>query len=372
MRIGIIGAGQLGRMLALSGYPLGLRFTFLDPSDDACGAQVGEHIVGAYDDPKKLQQLAKEVDVISFEFENVPVKTLEAIAKRKQIFPPISALATSQDRLLEKTLFKKLGIATPAFKAVESLSDLQAAVDSLGVPGILKTRRLGYDGRGQYRLRTSKDVTAAWQSLGGVPLIYEAFVPFTREVSMIGVRSSNGETAFYPLTDNTHQQGVLHLSIAPFKNTALQKQAELYLTKLFKQFNYVGVLTVEFFVLRGQLIANEMAPRVHNSGHWTIEGAETNQFENHVRAICGLPLGSTAVRGHAAMLNFVGHIPTANTALKQAGVHFHDYGKQPRAGRKLGHATVVADSVKARDTAVSAMLKLLPKEFAKANKALKK
>jgi 5-(carboxyamino)imidazole ribonucleotide synthase len=359
MRIGIIGAGQLGRMLALAGYPLGLSFTFLDPSVDACATQVGEHIVGAYDDPKKLQQLAKEVDVLTYEFENVPVNTLEAIVKRKQIFPPISALATSQDRLLEKTLFRKLGIATPEFKAVDSLADLHEAVEMLGVPGILKTRRLGYDGRGQYRLRTRKDVAAAWQALGGVPLIYEAFVPFTSEVSMIGARNTKGETAFYPLTENTHKHGVLHLSLAPYKNTTLQKQAEKYLTQLFKQFNYVGVLTVEFFVLRGQLIANEMAPRVHNSGHWTIEGAETSQFENHLRAICGLPLGSTKARGQIAMLNFVGHIPTAQNALKQEGLNFHDYGKEVRTGRKLGHATVIKATSKARDAAVKAMLKLL-------------
>ncbi len=366
MRIGIIGAGQLGRMLALAGYPLGLRFTFLDPSADACGTQVGDSIVGAYDDPQQLQALANCVDVISFEFENVPVDTLTNIAKRKPLFPPVNALATSQDRLLEKNLFRTLGIATPEFKAVDSLTDLHAAVSSLGLPGILKTRRLGYDGRGQYRLRTVKDIEAAWQALGGVPLIYEAFVPFTREVSMIGVRSSKGETAFYPLTENTHQNGVLHLSSAPFKNTTLQTQAERYLKKLFKQFNYVGVLTVEFFVLGGQLIANEMAPRVHNSGHWTIEGSETSQFENHLRAICGLPLGSTALRGHVAMLNFVGHIPTSNAALQQNGVHFHDYGKQARAGRKLGHATVVAGTPKARDLAVKKMLKLLPKTKSKA------
>ena len=366
MRIGIIGAGQLGRMLALAGYPLGMRFSFLDPSTDACGTHVGEHIVGAYDDPTKLQALAGKVDVISFEFENVPVETLQAIAKRKPLFPPVNALATSQDRLLEKNLFQTLGIATPGFQAVDSLADLEQAVTSLGLPGILKTRRLGYDGRGQYRLRTLSDLATAWQTLGGVPLIYEAFVPFTREVSMIGVRSSTGETAFYPLTENTHHNGVLHLSLAPYKHTALQHQAEQYLKKLFKQFNYVGVLTVEFFVLRGQLIANEMAPRVHNSGHWTIEGAETSQFENHLRAICGLPLGSTAVRGHAAMLNFVGYIPDAKDALRQQGVHFHDYGKQTREGRKLGHATVVCPTVKVRDTSVKKLLTLMPKKKATA------
>ena len=361
MRIGIIGAGQLGRMLALAGYPLGLRFTFLDPNPDACGAQVGECIVGAYDDPAKLRELADNVDVLSFEFENVPVETLTAITRRRPMYPPVAALAASQDRLTEKTLFRKLGIPTPDFHAVDSLEDLQAAVAELGAPGILKTRRLGYDGRGQYRIRTVRDVIPAWQQLGGVPLIYEAFVPFTREVSIIGARSSKGQTAIYPLTENTHQNGVLHLSKAPYKNAKLQTQAEKYLKKLFRHFDYAGVLTIEFFVLRGQLIANEMAPRVHNSGHWTIEGAETSQFENHVRAICGLPLGSTAVRGHAAMLNFVGQIPEQAAALKQTGLHLHHYGKEARPGRKLGHATIVADTIQTRDRSVKKMLSLLPK-----------
>ncbi|MGD9841615.1 MAG: 5-(carboxyamino)imidazole ribonucleotide synthase [Steroidobacteraceae bacterium] len=366
MRIGIIGAGQLGRMLALAGYPLGLSCTFLDPNADACGAQVGECIVGAYDDPVKLHELAKATDVLSFEFENVPVTTLAAVTKRKPLYPPLAALAASQDRLTEKTLFRQLDIATPEFRAVDSLADLQQAVADIGLPGIVKTRRLGYDGRGQYRLRTAKDVLAAWQELGSVPLIYEAFVPFTREVSIIGVRSSKGEIAIYPLTENIHQQGVLHLSTAPYKNTKLQSQAEKHLKKLLKHFNYVGVLTIEFFVLRGQLVANEMAPRVHNSGHWTIEGAETSQFENHLRAICGLPLGSTAARGQVAMLNFVGHIPERATVLQQPGIHFHHYGKQTRPGRKLGHATLVARTRTARDLALKKLLILLPKNKTKA------
>jgi 5-(carboxyamino)imidazole ribonucleotide synthase len=361
MRIGIIGAGQLGRMLALAGYPLGLRFTFLDPNPDACGAQVGDCIVGAYDDPIKLHELAAAVDVLSFEFENVPVATLATAAQLKPLHPPLAALAASQDRLTEKNLFRQLGIATPAFRAVDSLAELQQAVAAMGLPGILKTRRLGYDGRGQYRLRKPADVAIAWNELGGVPLIYEAFVPFSREVSVIGARSTKGEIAIYPLTENVHQQGVLHVSTAPYKNAKLQTQADKYLKKLLKHFDYVGVLTIEFFVLRGQLIANEMAPRVHNSGHWTIEGAETSQFENHLRAICGMPLGSTAPRGQVAMLNFIGHIPGRATALKQAGVHFHDYGKPPRPARKLGHATIIARTAIARARALKKLLTLLPK-----------
>lgn len=358
MRIGVIGAGQLGRMLALAGYPLGLRFTFLDPNPDACATHVGEHIQGAYDDPAKLKQLADAVDVVTFEFENVPTATLDTIARLKPFHPPVVALGASQDRLTEKTLFNKLGITTPAFRAVDSLADLQRAVDEVGLPGILKTRRMGYDGRGQFRIKKPADVTAAWSTLQGSPLIYEAFVPFTREVSIIGARSSTGEIAIYPLSENTHRDGILHTTRTPYRNTALQKQAEKYLKKLLKHFNYVGVLTIEFFVLRGNLVANEMAPRVHNSGHASIEGAHTSQFENHLRAICGLPLGSTAPRGHSAMLNFVGSIPEPSTVLKQAGVHFHHYGKESRPARKLGHATVVADTTAQRDLALKKLLKL--------------
>lgn len=357
-RIGIIGGGQLGRMLALAGYPLGLRFTFLDPSPDACATQVGECIQGAYDDPTKLKQLAESVDVITFEFENVPVDAVEAIAKTKPFYPPVTALGASQDRLTEKTLFRKLGIPTPEFRAIDGLADLQQAVAEIGLPGILKTRRLGYDGRGQYRLRKPADVAKAWDALSGSALIYEAFVPFTREVSVIGARSTKGEIAIYPLAENEHRDGILHVSRTPYRHTGLQQQAERYLKKLLKHFDYVGILTVEFFVLRGKLVANEMAPRVHNSGHVSIEGAETSQFENHLRAICGLPLGSTAPRGHGAMLNFVGTIPTPEAALTHHGVHFHYYGKDARPARKLGHATVVGKTVAARELTLKKLLKL--------------
>lgn len=358
MNIGIIGAGQLGRMLALAGYPLGLRFIFLEPSDDACGARVGQHLRGAYDDPQKLRALATAVDVITFDVENVPVDAVEPIAKLKPFYPQVAVLGASQDRLTEKTLFRALRIPTPEFCAVDSLADLQQAVATVGLPGIVKTRRLGYDGRGQYRLHQPQDIAAAWQALGDVPLIYEAFVPFSREVSVIGARSTHGEIAIYPLAQNTHEHGILHHTIAPYRNAALQLQAETYLQRVLKHFNYVGVLTIEFFVLRGQLIANEMAPRVHNSGHWTIEGARTSQFENHLRAICGLPLGSTAAVGHAAMVNFIGAMPARNVALKLSGLHLHDYDKQPRPARKLGHATMVLPSASQRDAALIKMLKL--------------
>jgi 5-(carboxyamino)imidazole ribonucleotide synthase len=358
MNIGIIGAGQLGRMLALAGYPLGLRFVFLDQSEDAPGAQVGRIVRGAFDDPAGLAELASAVDIVTFDVENVPVDAIREIARQKPFLPPPNALGASQDRLDEKTLFRSLRIPTPPFAAVDSLSDLQKSVQSIGLPGVLKTRRLGYDGRGQYFLREPADIERAWNQLGSVPLIYEGFVDFSREVSIIGVRSTKGEIACYPLSANTHSSGILRYSTAPYRNAPLQRQAETHLKRLMKHFDYAGVLTIEFFVKRGQLIANEMAPRVHNSGHWTIEGAATSQFENHIRAILGLPLGSTRPIGHSAMVNFIGTIPAAARVLAIPGVHYHSYGKEPRPNRKLGHCTIVSNSGPARDKALRQLLKV--------------
>jgi 5-(carboxyamino)imidazole ribonucleotide synthase len=362
VRIGIIGAGQLGRMLALAGYPLGLRFVFLDQSEDAPGAQVGRIIKGAFDDKAQLQKLANEVDLITFDVENVPVTAVEEIAAQKPFLPPVRALGASQDRLTEKTLFRQLRIPTPEFMAVDGLADLHHAVAGIGLPGVLKTRRLGYDGRGQYYLRKPQDIDDAWSTLGSAPLIYEAFVPFEREISIIGARSVNGATKFYPISANTHANGILRYSVAPFVNARLQKQAELHLKRMLKHLDYAGILTIEFFVKKGQLIANEMAPRVHNSGHWTIEGAVTSQFENHVRAILGLPLGDTRALGHSAMINFIGTIPQPHEILHIPGLHYHSYGKEPRPNRKLGHCTVNLPTRTARDSALRKVLKLA-KEF---------
>jgi 5-(carboxyamino)imidazole ribonucleotide synthase len=358
MKIGIIGAGQLGRMLALAGYPLGLRFVFLDQSEEAPGAHVGRIVKGAFDDPHGLAELAKAVDIVTFDVENVPVDAIRDIAATKPFLPPPDALGASQDRLDEKTLFRSLGIPTPQFAAVDSHDDLVRAVSTIGLPGVLKTRRLGYDGRGQFFLRTHTDIRKAWDALGSVPLIYEGFVDFSREVSIIGVRSTRGEIACYPLSANAHSDGILRYSTAPYRNAPLQKQAERHLKRLMKHFDYAGVLTIEFFVKRGELIANEMAPRVHNSGHWTIEGATTSQFENHIRGILGLPLGSTQPIGHSAMVNFIGTIPEAARILKIPDVHYHSYGKEPRPNRKLGHCTIVSSSAQGRDKALRQLLKL--------------
>ncbi|MBS0396696.1 MAG: 5-(carboxyamino)imidazole ribonucleotide synthase, partial [Proteobacteria bacterium] len=328
MRVAVIGAGQLGRMLALAGYPLGVSCEFYDRAADTPGGQVGPIVTGEFDDLERLEALARRADVVTFDWENVPVASLAPLARLAPVYPQPAALGVAQDRLLEKTLFRDLGIPTPPFAPVDLRSDLEAAVARIGLPGILKTRRFGYDGKGQARLRTRADLDAAWAALGGQPLIYEGFVRFSREVSLIGVRSTRGEVRFYPLTENVHEHGILATSRAPCARPLLQRAAERHVRALLERFRYVGVLAVEFFVERGRLVANEMAPRVHNSGHWTIEGAETSQFENHLRAILGLPLGATAARGHTGMVNFVGRLPERARALAVPGLHLHDYGKR--------------------------------------------
>jgi 5-(carboxyamino)imidazole ribonucleotide synthase len=343
MRIGIIGGGQLARMLALAGYPLGLRFLILDPAPDACAGQVAELIQGDYDDREKLAQLADRVDLVTFDFENVPAAAAHFLEETVLVYPPPLALEIAQDRLAEKTLFRELGIATPAFAAVDSLEALYSAVSQVGLPAVLKTRRLGYDGKGQRLLRDRADIESAWRALNSAALILEDLVPFLREVSILALRDRHGIMAFYPLVENHHQGGILRLSRAPYEHEALAQQARDYAGRILERLDYVGLLAIEFFVLDGQLLANEMAPRVHNSGHWTIEGAETSQFENHLRAILRLPLGSTAAREYSAMINFIGELPDLNAFLEAPGLHFHNYGKAPRPGRKVGHATLRAD-----------------------------
>jgi 5-(carboxyamino)imidazole ribonucleotide synthase len=345
-------------MLALAGYPLGLRFVFVDQSPDAPGAQVGEIITGAFDDARALARLADAADVITFDVENVPVEAVLDIAGRRPFLPPVAALESGQDRLREKSLFGSLGIPTARFLPVDDRAGLDDAVAELGLPAVLKTRRLGYDGRGQAVLRRAADLDAAWDRFGRFPLILEAFVPFEREVSLIGVRAVSGATRCYPLSENVHEDGILLSSRAPLDDPALQATAESHVTRLMEHFAYAGVLTVEFFVENGRLLANEMAPRVHNSGHWTIEGAVTSQFENHIRAILDLPLGDTAMRGHAGMVNFLGELPPLAEVLAIPGAHMHSYGKTPRPQRKLGHCTVVADSAAVRDAGLERMLTL--------------
>jgi 5-(carboxyamino)imidazole ribonucleotide synthase len=358
MRIGIIGAGQLGRMLALAGYPLGMRFMFLDRTEQTPAAPLGDSVVGDFDDPESLAELVAQSDILTFEFENVPAPALDTLPDHPPLWPPASALYYAQDRLHEKTLFAELDIATAPSQPVEDLEGLRSAVANLGLPAVLKTRRLGYDGKGQMVLRANADVERAWESLGGMELLLEKLIPFEFEVSLVGVRSTRGETAFYPLTRNHHEGGILRHSVAPYENAELASYARGALDRIMQRLTYVGVLTVEFFVYEGRLLANEMAPRVHNSGHWTIEGAVTSQFENHLRAIAGLPLGNTAVTGHSAMVNFLGRMPDRAAVLSLPNCHLHDYGKSARPGRKLGHATAVCTSAQARDEALKRLISL--------------
>ena len=349
MTVGVIGGGQLGRMLALAGYPLGVDFLFLDPSAQAPAGQVAPLIAAPFTDPARLAELGERAEVVTFDWENVPVESLRALGRGCRVSPPRSALASGQDRVSEKRLFERLGIPTTHWQAVSSARELARAARSIGLPGVLKTRRLGYDGKGQALVRTAQELESAWARLGAAPLIYEEWVDFQLECSIIGARNRRGETVIYPLNRNTHADGILRLTRAPLTLPRLQRQAERHLRAMLEHFRYVGVLTIEFFVREGRLIANELAPRVHNSGHWTIEGAETSQFENHVRAILGLPLGPARARGHCAMINLIGAMPSRRQLLAHPGLHLHDYGKQPRPGRKLGHCTLVAPSARTRD-----------------------
>ena len=350
--VGILGGGQLARMMALAGAPLGLRFLVMDTAADACAGQFAPLLVGDYRDESALAEFASKVDVATFDFENVPAESAEWLAQRVPVFPNPRALAVAQDRLVEKSLFRELGIPVGAFADVGSLDALRSEVDRLGGACILKTRRLGYDGKGQFRIKSPADVDAAWQALGAqagtVGLIVEAFIPFERELSVVAVRGRDGEFRTWPLTENWHVDGVLSASLAPAQvDAVLAEAAYAHARRLAESLDYVGVFALELFYRDGELLANEMAPRVHNSGHWTIEGAETSQFQNHLRAVLGLPLGETRTLGHACMLNWIGEMPDAASVLQEAGGHWHDYGKETRAGRKVGHATLRADDAAA-------------------------
>jgi 5-(carboxyamino)imidazole ribonucleotide synthase len=359
MRIGILGGGQLGRMLALAAYPLGIETAVFDPASDACAGQVARHTVASFDDYEALRSFANSVDVATFEWENVPVAAAKVVAGVVPVYPPIAALAAGQDRLDEKTLFRECGIETAPFVLVDTREDLASAVRQVGLPAVLKTRRMGYDGKGQAVLRTTEDEERAWASLGGVPLILEGFVPFQRELSIICARGG-GEERFYPLTENQHRDGILRLSLAPAPHLteALQEAGEDIVRRVAQKLNYTGVLAIELFEHDGRLLANEMATRVHNSGHWTIDGAMTSQFENHMRSVAGLPLGSTAPRGLSAMVNLIGEAPASRDVLAIDGAHLHLYGKEPRPGRKLGHINIVADDASTLRERVAAVQSL--------------
>jgi 5-(carboxyamino)imidazole ribonucleotide synthase len=369
MVVGILGGGQLARMMALAGIPLGLRFRCLDPSPEAVAGHVSELVVGPYDDPASLARLSRGVRLVTFEFENVPAAAAQWLQDHVVVAPAPRALAVGQDRKNEKELFRAVGMAVPEYRLADTREELHAAVAAVGAPCIVKTRRLGYDGRGQQRLAAGPQLAQAIDDAfvalrpelcGG--LIVEQFVPFERECSVIAVRSTRGEVAVYPIVENEHQQGILRRSRAPAPNLdpRLEKQAREFAGALLEHLDYVGVLAVELFVQNGRLLANEMAPRVHNSGHWTIEGSVCSQFENHLRAVLGLPLGSTGMAGGglAVMVNLIGDLPSRADILALPGVHVHAYGKAGRPGRKVGHATIVGTEREVVDAMAARVLAL--------------
>jgi 5-(carboxyamino)imidazole ribonucleotide synthase len=353
MLVGVLGGGQLGRMLGLAGLPMGLRFRFLDPSPEAPAKDVGELIVGEFDDTSALARFARGLDVATFEFENVPSSAVKSVAKFAPIHPSAEALEIAQDRVSEKMFFEKAGLDVHAWAAVDDLAGLMAGVEKVGVPAVLKTRRGGYDGKGQAVIRSAGGVEAAWNSIGRRAAIVEKMVPFSRELSIVAVRGRDGSFAAYPLAENRHAKGILRESRAPAQGVAkeIEAAANAHCRTLMEAMEYVGVLAVEFFEHDGKLLANEMAPRVHNSGHWTIEGAATSQFENHLRAVMGWPLGACTARGASVMHNLIGGAPEASDVLSVPGAHLHLYGKEPREARKIGHITICGDSAAAIEAA---------------------
>lgn len=355
--VGVLGGGQLGRMMALAGYPLGIRCLFYDPNPEACAGQVAPLLTYPYEDTHALVQLVERCEVITYEFENVPLESARWLAERIPVRPTPEALHAFQDRLIEKQTLQTHGVPVPVFAPIDPQNP-RAALEVVGLPAVVKTRRFGYDGKGQAVVRTESGFMEAVARFGAHPLIAEAFVPFEREVSMIAVRALDGTMAFYPLIENHHHEGILYRSIAPAPHLtpALQEQAERHARALMEALNYVGVMTIEWFELRGQLLANEVAPRVHNSGHWTIEGAHTSQFENHLRAILGLPLGSTAPRGYMVMQNLLGDLPDPAKILSDPRAKLHLYGKAPRPRRKVGHITWCFDTPEERERFLSEAL----------------
>lgn len=355
--IAIFGGGQLGLMLANAARPLGIRSVFLEDAPNCPAALAGEVMTNAdYD------KFANACDTFTLEFENTPLSSAQSIESHAKLYPPSQALFIAQDRLNEKNLFNELGITTVPFLAVNSQDELSAACEKLGLPLVLKTTRGGYDGKGQFVVRTQDDIKTAWAELGDAtkiaPLIAEGFINFSREVSLIAVRAQDGDIRYYPLVENTHHNGILAKTVAPAPSAEhLNEQAQSSIKKLLEHLNYVGVMTLELFVTDSGLIANEIAPRVHNSGHWSIEGAVCSQFENHMRAVTGLPLGSTDIIKPSVMLNIIGKYPNLQDVLAIDGVHFHHYHKDERDGRKIGHITVMCDELEETVLKVEQLLK---------------
>lgn len=349
-RVGVLGGGQLGRMLALAGYPLGVECCIYDPNPSACAGQVAPLMSHPYEDTDALARFAESCEVVTYEFENVPVETVLWLAERVPVRPTPQALQAFQDRLIEKQTLHAYGILVPPFAPIDSQAP-SAALEAVGLPAVVKTRRFGYDGKGQAVVSTQEAFLQAVARFADYPLIAEAFVPFKRELSIIAVRGLDGTMRFYPLIESHHCEGILSRSLAPAPQLSshLQEQAESYARTLMETLGYVGVMTIEWFQVGDRLLANEVAPRIHNSGHWTIEGAITSQFENHLRAILGLPLGDPSPRGYSVMFNLIGEVPNPAKVLKHPLAKLHLYGKHPKPRRKLGHITYCFDTPSARE-----------------------
>lgn len=338
MHIGILGGGQLGRMLALAGYPLGLTFSFYEPNSDCCARYLGKVTQAGYHDNNKLREFAQSVDIITYESENIPYNAVQLLSQYRPVYPNENILKHCQNRLLEKQLFNQLDIPTVNFFAVNNLDDLKNAAEKLGFPFLLKTCTQGYDGKGQIKINNFAECSNL-NLENNISYIAEEYIHFDREVSLIAVKN-NTETVFYDICENIHKNGIL-IETANKPNDTVFALAKTYVNRVLDQFDYRGTFTIEFFQTGENLLANEMAPRVHNSGHWTIEGAVTSQFENHLRAILNWPLGNTESIGQTKMFNIIGEIPDKVKLLQQKNLHLHDYGKQIKPGRKLGHITIV-------------------------------
>lgn len=342
MKIGILGGGQLAQMLALAGIPLGFRFVFYEPASECCASALGEHHCGAYDDEDSLRRFAEKVEIITYEFENVSIDAINFLNKIKKVYPSQIALESTQDRWVEKSLFKTLNIDTPEFCKIETFQEVENAIKKMGLPLVLKSRTGGYDGKGQVVIRQLEEALEKFNTTSKKNLIAEAWVPYQREVSVVAVRNSQGQMKYYDLVENIHQDGILQRSFNRPNDLNHKKACEL-ISLLMNHLNYVGVLALELFEVKGGFLANEYAPRVHNTGHWTIEGAKTSQFENHLRAVVGLPLGSTQSIGFSSMVNFIGKVASFEKLKDFQDGHFHDYGKISRGGRKVGHFTIVGN-----------------------------
>lgn len=344
MKVGVLGGGQLGQMLAAAGQPLGIEVDCYDESATAPAAATGAVTVGRLSEPEKLRGWAQTVDVITYEFENFPSSVVQPLAEYADILPSVRALAAAQDRWHEKRLFEQLHLPVSPFRLARSPQDLALAVSELDPPVVVKTRTGGYDGKGQVVVRGRQDLSEALALVEHSEVVVEQFVNFDSECSIIGVRSTRGEVKTYPLSRNQHRAGILHASTPWAYPETVQLSALAMMSDLMDHLDYVGVLALELFETDGTLVVNEMAPRVHNSGHWTIEGAKTSQFENHLRAVTGLPLGNTEPVCESTMVNLIGTTPPLEALLSVDGAHVHLYGKSPRPYRKLGHVTVTGRS----------------------------